>query len=301
MFKKIKLFLEELRAPFFTASIITIILGTVIAWNKTRIIHWGYFFLTLVGGVLLQAGTNVANDYFDHKSGNDQVNKEYIRPFTGGSRLIQKGLLSPREVIFESVICIIAGSVIGVYLAYQRGMPILWFGLVGVISGFFYTAPPFYWAKRVIGELLVGLNYGVLMCLGAYYVQTQSIEWPPIIASIPVGLLISAVLYINEFPDYEADRAVGKTHLVVRLGREKAIKGYILQLVIAYVIIIMGVILKIIPVSALFVFLTLPLAVNAISTLKKYYAEPMKLFPANADTVKLHLFIGLILSGSFLL
>lgn len=301
MWKKLRIYLEELRAPFFTADIVPVILGTIIAWKKTGVIYWDYFWLTLVAALFLNGGINVANDYFDHKSGNDEINKEFIRPFTGGSRLIQKKMLSPKEVLIESILCFACTALIGLYLVYKRGMPVLWLGLIGVVSGFFYTAPPFYWAKRGIGELLVGLNCGILICLGAYYVQVQSIGWVPVIASLPVSMLISAVLYINEFPDYEADKAVGKNHLIVRFGRERGVIGYILLLASTYLVILAGIIFRIIPVTALFSFITLPLAFRAVNLLKKYYAEPAKLGPANAATVKLHLFIGLILSGSFLL
>ena len=298
---KMKLWLEELRAPFFTASIVPVLLGASVAWAETKVIHWGYFLLTLIGGMLLHAGTNIANDYFDHKSKNDEINTEYIRPFTGGSRLIQKGLLTPKEVLTESLICFILGSIIGLYLVYQRGIVILWLGLIGIVSGFFYTAKPFYWAKRGIGELVVGLNFGVLMCLGAYFVQTQSINLVPIAAAIPVSLLIAAVLYINEFPDFKADRDVGKNHLVVRLGRKNAVTGYILLMVFTYFSILLGVLTKVIPIVALFVFVTLPIVVKSIKILKKYYEESEKLAPSCAATIQLHLSIGLILTGSYVI
>ena len=297
---KIKLYIEELRAPFFTASIIPVILGTAIAWKINGTINWKYFILALIAGMLMHAGTNVANDYFDHKSGNDEINKEYIRPFTGGSRMIQKNLLTPKEVLSESLVCFALGCLIGLYLVYERGIFILWLGLIGIISGFFYTAPPFKWGNKGIGELVVGLNFGVLMCLGAYYVQTQSVSIIPVVASIPVTLLIALVLYVNEFPDYNADKAVGKNHLVVRLGREKAVIGYIVGIVLVYLSVIIGVITNVIPGIALLTLLTLPMAIKAIKTLRKYFAEPQKLVPANALTIILHLLIGLLLSLSYL-
>ncbi|MEK6645667.1 MAG: 1,4-dihydroxy-2-naphthoate octaprenyltransferase [Candidatus Firestonebacteria bacterium] len=297
---KIKLYLEELRAPFFTASIIPVILGTLIAWHITGTINWTYFILTLIGGILLHAGTNVANDYFDHKSGNDEANTEYIRPFTGGSRLIQKKLLTPKEVLSESLICFALGSLIGLYLYSQLGVFILVLGLIGIISGFFYCAPPFKWVHRGIGELIVGLNFGTLMCLGAYYVQTQTISIVPVIASLPVALLIALVLYINEFPDYNADKSVGKNHLVIRFGKEKAVTGYIIAMVMVYVIIIAGVLSGAIPILGLSALLTLTLAIKAMKTLKENFAGPsLKLLPANALTVQLHLLIGLLLSISY--
>jgi len=93
------LWLKELRAPFFTASVIPILLGAAVAWSKGFPFSWGLFILTLLGGVLLHAGANVSNDYYDHKSGTDDINVEFVNPFTGGSRMIQKGLMTPRQVL----------------------------------------------------------------------------------------------------------------------------------------------------------------------------------------------------------
>ena len=215
---KLKLWLLELRAPFLTASVVPVVLGAVIGWQRVGAFHWGYFLLTLVAAMSIHAGTNIANDYFDHLSGNDPVNVEFVSPFTGGSRLIQEGLLSPREVLMESLFFFALGSAIGLYLTWARGPIVLVLGLIGLFSGFFYTAPPIYLAKWGIGEFFVGLNCGFLITLGSYYVQTRSLTWEPIVAAIPVACLIAAVLWINEFQDVPADHAVGKDTLVVRLG-----------------------------------------------------------------------------------
>ena len=212
-----------IRIPFLTASAVPVLLGTAIAWAATGAIHWWFFLLTMIAGLLIHIGSNVINDYSDHKSGNDEVNREFVRPFSGGSRVIQLGLLTPLEVLAGATLAFLLSAGIGFYLAWARGPMILLLGAIGLISGLFYTGGIFNWAKRGIGELLVGLNFGILMALGAYYVQAQSFSWLPVIAAIPVSLLIAAVLYINEFPDYTADKQVGKKTLVVRLGREKAV------------------------------------------------------------------------------
>ena len=226
-----------IRVPFLTASAVPVLLGTVIAWFATGTFLWGFFLLALLAGLLMHMGTNFINDYADHKSGNDEINREFVRPFSGGSRVIQSGLLSPLEVLTGALLFFGISATIGFYFAWARGSMILVLGAIGLVSGMFYTWGPFSWAKRGVGELLVGLNFGVLMILGAYYVQTQSFSWLPVVAAIPISLLIAAVLYINEFPDYIADKQVGKNTLVVRLGREKA--------VILYVLIMAGVYLSI--------------------------------------------------------
>lgn len=298
---KLKIWLAEVRAPFFTATIVPILLGAMIAWARTGTLHFGYFLLTMLGGLLLHTGTNVANDYFDHRSGTDDVNVEFVRPFTGGSRMIQNGLLTSREVISGALAAFALACVVGLYLAYVRGPLILVLGLVGIFSGFFYTAPPFNLVSRGIGEFFIGLNFGVLMTLGSYFVQTGQLAWEPVVASIPVGLLIVGVLYINEFQDAPADGAVGKDHLVVRLGRKRAAFGYLLLMVTTYAVIVLAALLRITSPFTLIALATLPVAVRAIGVARAHYDEYLKLVPANAATVFLHLLTGLLLSAGYLL
>ena len=299
--KKLKLYLMEVRAPFFTASIIPIVLGSVIAYNMTRSFHWIYFLLALIGGVFLHAGANVINDYFDHLSQNDELNHEFVRPFTGGSRLIQQGLLSPREVLIEAMICLLIGSGIGLYLTYKLGWVILVIGIFGVLSAIFYVFPQVNLVGKGIGEVLIGINFGILMTFGAFYVQTSAFSWVPIVASLPVALLITSVLYINEFQDAKADHAVGKNHLVVRLGKKQAVKVYILIMLLTYLIVVLGVVTNTLPPISLIAMLTLPLAFKSIKIAQANYEDSLKLVPANASTIMNHLFTGLLLIISFLL
>jgi len=301
MNRKLKSWLTELRAPFLTATLVSIILGTAIAWTRNGVFNLAYFLLALLGGVFLHLGTNVANDYYDHKSGNDEVNKEFVRPFSGGSRMIQLGLLTPREVLSGALFFYCLATFIGLYLAWVRGPFVLILGLIGLFSGFFYVAPPFNWVGRGVGEALVGLNFGTLMTLGAYYVQTQSMALEPLVASIPVSSLIAAVLYINEFPDYAADKTVGKDTLVVRLGRSKAAYGYSLIVLGAYLFIFLSALFGIAPLYTLFGFITLPLALEAIRHASKFHSEPFKLIAANAMTIVLHLLTSLLISFGYMI
>ncbi len=298
---KLKLYLLEVRAPFFSASIVPIVLGSVIAYHKTQTFNWSYFLLALIGGVFLHAGANVINDYFDHLSQNDVINKEYVRPFTGGSRLIQEGLLSPNEVLIEAIACLAIGSAIGLYFSYMLGWVILFIGIFGVFSATFYVFPRINLVGRGIGEVLIGINFGILMTFGAYYVQVEKFSWVPIIASLPVALLITAVLYINEFQDARADFAVGKNHLVVRLGKKQAVKGFILIMLLTYLIVAVGVVTDTLPPISLIALLTLPLAFKAIQIAQVNYDDSLKLAPANASTIMNHLFTGLLLIISFVL
>ena len=298
--KPFKLYLEELRIPFFSASILPVILGALIAWARTGMFRPDTFLLTLLGGVLLHAGTNVVNDYYDHVSGNDEANVQFVRPFTGGSRMIQKGLLSPREVLIEGLLCFALGSLIGVYLAFRVGKMVLFLGVIGALSGFFYTAPPLRLVATGAGEILVGLNFGTLMTLGSFYVQTGWLAWEPVWASLPLALLIAAVLYINEFQDCEADKAVGKNHWVARVGRARAVKGYAWLMGLTYVTILLGAVLGKVSLWALLGLLTAPIAWKGLRVAQRFFDDYLKLAPANAATVMVHLLTGVLLCLGYL-
>ncbi|MDH4212634.1 MAG: 1,4-dihydroxy-2-naphthoate octaprenyltransferase [Candidatus Thorarchaeota archaeon] len=298
---RIRIWMAEMRAPFLTGAIVPVILGTCVGWASTGVFLLDVFLLTLIAGICVHIGSNVANDYFDHKSGTDDINVEYVRPFTGGSRMIQRGWMSPREVFAESIVFFSIGGGIGLYLAYTRGIEVLILGIIGVGSGFFYTAPPLRLVNRGIGEIFIGLNFGVLMTLGAYFVQTQVLAWEAVFPSIPIAILITAVLYINEFPDYEADKAVGKLTVVVRLGRERAAKGYVVLMASLYLSILIPIILNLTDWYTFLGLATVPAAALGCKYALKYYEYSQPLIPAYASTVANHLFTGLFLSLSYLL
>ncbi|MBI2848091.1 MAG: 1,4-dihydroxy-2-naphthoate octaprenyltransferase [Chloroflexi bacterium] len=296
---KVKNWVMAIRVPFLTASLVPVLLGTAIAWFSVGRLDWGFFLLTLIAGICIHIGTNVINDYADHRTGNDDVNREFVRPFSGGSRVIQLGLLTPVEVLVGAIFFFLISAAIGFYLAWARGPLILLLGAIGLLSGVFYTGGPLNWAKKGLGETIVGLNFGILMTLGAYYVQTQSFSWLPVIAAIPVSLLIFAVLYINEFPDYTADKQVGKNTLVVRLGRKRAISIYTVSMIGAYVAVGAGVAAGTLPLVSLIALVTLPLAIRALQYARRHYESSFDLVPANALTVTVHLATGLLLTLAF--
>lgn len=287
------------RAPFLTASITPILLGGAIAWATQHQLSWGLLFLTMLAGAFIHLGVNVINDYFDHASGNDDVNIEFIRPFSGGSRVIQMGLLTPLEMLVGAGVLFALSGAIGVYLATVTGPLVLAFGAVGLISGVFYVGKPFDWGSHGIGELLVGLNFGILMTLGSYYVQAERLDWTPAIAAIPIAALIAAVLYVNEFPDFAADKAVGKRTWVVRLGRPWAATAYACLMAIPYVSVLFAVTAGVLPPTTLLCLVTLPLAVRAIRVAHRYHSQPVELAPANALTIVTHLSAGLLLTLAY--
>ncbi len=296
-----KIWLKELRAEFLTASVVPVLFGTVIAWRSAGLFDAQLFVLALAGAVFLHLGTNVANDYYDHRSGNDALNTDYIRPFTGGSRLIQEDLISPGAVLTTSICFFAAACAVGAVLAILRGPVILLFGAAGLVSGYFYVAPPFRFAHRGIGEFLVGLNFGLLTVTGAFYIQTGRISAECIVASLPLALLIIAVILINEFQDSNADARVGKNTLIVRLGTKRGVILYGTVACASYLPILIGAAAGLLPPLTLIAVATLPLVLKAIATARAHHNAPVKLAPANASTILSHLVTGLLMvTGYFL-
>ena len=210
------------------------------------------------------------------------------------------GLVRPSTHILVATTCLILGSLIGLYFVFALSLPYLFLlGLIGVVSSYVYVGPPFRLAYRGVGELIVGANFGPVMTLGAYYVQAHSFAIAPLLASIPVGLLIAAVLWINEFPDMDADSAVGKKTLVLRLGYTRSIGAYVGMVVTAYLLIIVYALLEVFSpgitsLTSLIALFSLPFAVKAIRILRANYKDPHAIIPANANTIFLHLSFGVL-------
>ncbi len=294
--------LKAARAPFFTGSLAPILVGTALGYFAMGgWAQWDLAALALVALILLHASANLSNDYFDHLSGTDEINTTYASPFTGGSRVIQEGLAHPGHVLAASVVSMALGAAIGFYLVYRSGWPILWLGLIGGLTGFFYTAPPLRFAYRGWGEIFIFLDFGVLPVLGAYYLQTQRFELEALLASMPVALLITDILWINQFQDAEADAAVGKRHGVVRLGRRRAAYVHVAFLVLTYISIIAPVALRLFPPTTLAALLATPIAYKAGRTALQHFDNLPQLTPANASTIATHFITSVLFALGFFL
>jgi 1,4-dihydroxy-2-naphthoate octaprenyltransferase len=172
-------------------------------------------------------------------------------------------------------------------------------GIVGILLGYLYTAPPVRLVHRGLGEVAVALGFGPLIVLGSYYVQTGRFSLEAFFASLPVALLIAAVLYINEFPDRQWDTRAGKMTLVARMSVKRAITGYELIIAATYLSIIGGVLLRLLPWPTLIALITIPLAWKAIKGLRRNHSLPYRLIPSNANTVFTHLYTGLLLFAGY--
>ncbi len=289
-----------MRAEFLTASILPVTLATAAVRYDTGSWDLTLYLLTLAGAVFLHLGTNTANDYYDHISGADEANTEYARPFTGGSRLIQEGAISPAAVLLMAVLFFSAAAAAGVFLFLHAGPVIILFGSIGIFLGFFYTAPPVRLAARGLGEIAVFTGYW-LIGLGTYFVQTGSVDFPAAAAAVPLGLLTTAIIIINEFQDTNSDRSAGKKTLVVRLGRKNAVWLFAFVIFGASVPIVTSVFTGDAPRMTLIALAGLPLAVKAVVTASKAYDSPDTLRSANGSTVICHLATGILLVIAYMI
>ena len=291
---KIFCWMVIMRLPFLTATIVPILLGAAVASSSGFTVSWGWLGLTILGGCFLHIGTNTANDYFDHTSGTDEANYNYMVPFSGGSRSIQMGLISAKGMLIVSLLSFLSSALVGIPLIIRAGNMILWLGIIGAVSGFFYTAPPFRFAsRRGLGEFLIGMNFGPLMVVGSTLVQTGQILPEALLAGIPIGFLVAAIVYVNEFPDHDGDKATGKNTLIVVFGPEKARLGYVLLVGCAFTSIIAMVASGIFPLLSLIAMPAAWFGIKAIQTLYKYYNDRL-LQPANAGTINMHFTTGLL-------
>lgn len=294
--RPIKRYLAATRPPFLLAAFVAALLGIATASYSGVMLNVWTAGLTLLGAVLVHAGINVFNDYYDALNGTDALNTERLYPFTGGSRLIQNGVFSPRETRDFAMILFGLSALIGGVLMAQAGWPLFWLGLVGLLIGWAYSAPPLALNSHGWGELSVALGFGLLMPLGADMVQRHAFAPLPLLASLPYALLTANLLYINQFPDRKADALAGKHHWVVRLGTDKARWGYLALAVSAYFILILETAFGNLPVWALLGALPLPLSMLAAMDLMQFADRPEHLARAIRLTIIAALTHGLLLS-----
>ncbi len=298
--QKVQVWIFALRAPFFTASIVPLLLGMAIAYYETASFDFLLGLLTLLAGVSIHAGTNLANDYYDRST--DDINIYYSQ-FNGGSRMIQNDIIAPRRILLASVLSYIIGSITTVIiLVLIQGFLLIVFLSVAVLLGFFYTALPVSLSYRGLGEIAVFVGFGPLGVFSAYYIQLGHIDSPLLtLASIPIAILISLVLFLNEFQDSEADAKAGKNTLVVALGKKKSVKIYSVGMLLAYMSTILFVLLSWFSIVMLLPLVTLPIAFKAVTNANKNFDKIKELLPANGQTILIHFVFGLLLALSFVI
>ncbi len=291
---KLKLWFIETRPQFLLLSVVLVFLGTSLAWYDGDF-HLGHALLAFVGLLLAHISVNTLNDYFDYKSGIDLEVKR--TPFSGGSGILPPALLKPRQVFWFGIASFLLTIPIGVYFVIVSGWLLLPLLLVGAVCILLYTPVIL---KTRWPEWAPGVGLGSLPVLGAYFIQTGDYTLPAVIASIPSGILVHNLLFLNEFPDVEADRKAGRKTTPITMGKTRASIVYSVLTVIVYLWIIGGVIAGLMPAFSLIALLTIPLAIKAIRSVLKSQ-EMNKVVPAMANNVLVVLLTQLLLGIGYIL
>lgn len=287
------------RLPFLTATIVPVALGGAIAGHDGGF-ALGWWLLCLLAAVAAHLGINVINDVADADSGADAANTTPT-PFSGGSRVIQYGLVSRRTMAATAVGLYAVTAVVGLLLAATRSWSLLWIGAAALVLGYGYTARPFRFVHRGLGEPVVALGFGPVMTAGTYLAVTREWSWEPVYASVPVGILIALVLYVNQVPDRSSDAATGKRTLIVRWPAARVIAVYAAAVAVSFAWIAAGPVLGVTP------YWTLPAlagawwSVRTYRVLRQRYDQPYGLMPAMQDNIVAHLATGLLLTLGYLL
>jgi len=299
--KLLLLFLAS-RPKFLVASAAPVLVGSALGFAISGAFSPYLFILALLATMLLHSGANIANDYFDHTSGNDWLNQNPT-PFSGGRLYIQQGILSPKATLLLALFTLTAGAIIGIVIVLiTQSLFILTLGLVGLLGGFFYTAPPLCLGYRSAGEPVIALLFGLLPVYGSYYLQTQTIDITPLLPAIIVAILIFLVIFINEFPDVTADAAVNKRTLVVRFGTVVSIWIYRIALITSYLVAVAAMLIyRQFVYAGILYLLTLPIAVAAIKAANKEDLLKQGQYRFCQLTVLLHALGSLALTVGFVI
>jgi len=214
----LKRLINAMRPKFFPASVLPVLAGSAWGFMAAGRFDLFVFILALLATVCVHASANVLNDVGDDSGGTDRQNEDRIYPYTGGSRFIQSGIMTARSMARLGVSLIGIAAIAGLILLLSKGATVLWFGIAGLLLAVLYSLGPIRLASTGLGELSVGIAFGVLPVTGSAWLQSGSLGLDVLLFSIPVSVWVTAILLINEVPDIAADGATGKRTLPVRVG-----------------------------------------------------------------------------------
>ena len=298
---KLNVWYRALRPFSYPASVVPVLVGSVAAW-KGGYMDWTLFLCALFGSVAIHAGTNLANEYFDYTQGVDKADS------LGPAGVILQGKLRPKHVLEAATLAFVLGAIFGTYIVFQVGFVILALGLASILAAWFYTAKPLSLGYRGLGEPEVFIFMGPIMVIGSYYVQTRSFAWTPLLVSLPVGLLVTAILHANNIRDVVQDMDRSRITWAVlackswgmKRGRDFSRRIYYAMLAGAYATLVGLVVAGTAPVFTLLTFLTIPQAYSLI----RFVASGVKGRPlsrAVRGTAYLHMSFGATLTLGYLL
>jgi 1,4-dihydroxy-2-naphthoate octaprenyltransferase len=288
--------LQSVRAFSFPASIVPVAVGAVLAADSDGPVAWWLVPFIAVASVLMHAGTNLVSDYFDYRKG---VDKDYTY---GSSGVLVAGLLTPKQVFVGGLVAFATACGIGLLFVALRGWPILALGLFGLLGGIFYTARPVGYKYFALGDALVFLLMGPLMVIGSYFVLTGSYSHAVLIASLPVGCLVAAILHANNMRDIDHDRDAHVRTVANLLGHDRSRAEYYFLVGGAYVAVLGMIAGGLVSPWGLLVFATAPLAVkNVRRVIHSQPRRPETIATLDVETAQLHLAFGLLFALAILL
>ena len=291
----ISVWLRVIRVRFLLASVIAVMTGLALNWSQNGSIDYFDAVLTFAGVMALHASVDLLNDYWDFKRGIDT--KTTRTKMSGGTGVLPEGLLKPSSVYRAGVIFLVLGSLIGSYFVITYGI------LIAIILGFAIISIYFYSTKIVdsgLGEFFVAVK-GSMIVIGTFYIQSGQVNVESILAGIVIGTLSSLVLFIASFPDHDADKSKGRKTLVIAVGKDKARKLFWIFPLIAYGIIIIGVMLNYLPFLTLISLISFPLMIKSGIGLQKHFESINNLEPYMSLSLKFSRITGILFIIGFLI
>jgi len=285
------------RPAFLSVTLVGCLLGLASAHHGGAALAPFKALLTVAFALVAHAGINVLNDYYDALNGSDAANAERRYPYTGGSRLIQNGLISVSAMGIYGYALLAAVVPAGLWLTHASAPGLLWIGVAGLAVGWAYSAPPLKLMSRGLGEAAVAWGW-LIVVVGADYVQRGAFSWAPVVAGLPYALLVANLLFINQFPDVKADAAAGKRNLVVRLGPARARWLYPGIALAAGLWLAGAVLAGALPALALVALTAAFPAVAASRLLVRHAGRPAALDPAIRATIGAALIHGTLLAAA---
>ena len=260
--------LLAIRPRTLPAAAAGVIMGSALAW-RDGLFRLDAALACLLAAVLLQIGSNLANDVFDFERGTDTPER------LGPVRVTQAGLLTPSQVKIGIAVVFALAALLGLYLAWLGGWPILLIGLAAVLSAIAYTGGPFPLGYYGLGDLFVFIFFGLASVAGTYYVQAGFVSPAAWWMAIPPGLIITAILVVNNLRDLENDRKAGKRTLAVILGVQATRGQYLICMVAAYLVVALAALIGVIPWASLLAWLSAPLAIRATRLVLTQRGRPL--------------------------
>jgi len=291
----LSVWLRAIRVKFLLASVIAVSLGLSLAWASGHSIEIIHAILTFAGVISLHASVDLLNDYWDFKRGIDTKTKR--TKMSGGTGVLPEGLLKPKSVYIVGIAFLILGAIIGIYFVIIFGITI------GLILGFAILSVYFYSTKIVnwgLAEVFVTIK-GTLIVLGTYFIQSQTIDDFTILAGIVVGIFSSLVLFVTSIPDHDVDKEKGRRTLIIIFGMSNAVRTFLIFPILAYGIIIYGVITGMFPVYSLIVLLAKPFLILAILHLKDLEKSESTMISSMTNTLYFSRVAGALFILSFLI